>query len=227
MKKSLVIYPALAMGLTLAAHAQTSAPPTKVGIIQIQSAIFSTKEGQKALGELQGKYTPRKSDLDKKQQELQRLQEQLQKGSATLSDEAKNKLVHEIDQSRTRLNRDTQDAQEEFDQEQGKIMQTLGQKIMAVLDKYARDNGYTLILDVSSPQTPVMYAATGIDVTKEIIELYDKAPASATGAPAAHPLGTPAGAPSAIHPGTPGGAPAARPPAAAPAPAVPPAAKKK
>jgi outer membrane protein len=56
--------------------------------------------------------------------------------------------------------------------------------MMAVIDKYAKDNGYTLILDVSSPQTPVLYASNTIDVTKDIIDLYDKntAPASAPGA---------------------------------------------
>jgi outer membrane protein len=54
-----------------------------------------------------------------------------------------------------------------------------------VLDKYAKDNGYTLILDISSPQTPVMYASNAIDVTREIIELYDKnAPSATAAAPA-------------------------------------------
>ena len=48
------------------------------------------------------------------------------------------------------------------------------QKILAVIEKYARDNGYTMVVDVSSPQTPVLYASPSIDITKEIIELYDK-----------------------------------------------------
>jgi outer membrane protein len=45
---------------------------------------------------------------------------------------------------------------------------------MAVIDKYAKDNGYTLIMDVSSQQTNVVYAASAIDVTREVIEMYDK-----------------------------------------------------
>ena len=75
-----------------------------------------------------------------------------------------------------------EDAQAELDQEQNKIMQELGQRIMAVIDKYAKDNGYALILDVSSQQTPVMYAANSIDITQDIIALYDKN-APAAGAP--------------------------------------------
>ena len=35
-----------------------------------------------------------------------------------------------------------------------------------------------MVVDVSSPQTPVLYASPSIDITKEIIELYDKSTAS-------------------------------------------------
>jgi outer membrane protein len=67
-------------------------------------------------------------------------------------------------------------------------MQELGQRIVAVIDKYAKENGYTLIMDVSSQQTPVIFAANGIDVTQDIIALYDKnAPAATSGAKPATP----------------------------------------
>ena len=67
-------------------------------------------------------------------------------------------------------------------QEQGKIMQELGNKVMAVLEKYATDNGYALVLDVSNPQTPVLWAASAIDITNDIVKLYDQANPG-TGAP--------------------------------------------
>jgi hypothetical protein len=57
---------------------------------------------------------------------------------------------------------------------------------MQVIDKYARDRAYTLILDVSSQQSPVLYMANGIDVTADIVKAYDAAaPAAAPAAPAA------------------------------------------
>jgi outer membrane protein len=76
-----------------------------------------------------------------------------------------------------------EDAEAEFNQDQQKVLQQLGQKMMVVIDKYARDNGYAMILDVSAQNTPVLYASNTIDITKEIIELYDKN-AGAAGAPA-------------------------------------------
>ena len=75
-------------------------------------------------------------------------------------------------------------------------MQELGQKMMSVLDKYAKDNGYAVILDVSNPQTPVLWASNGVDITNDIVGLYDKANVGGAAAPAARPA-APAGAPAA------------------------------
>jgi len=184
--KNYIVLSALALSAVTLGRAQSPAS-NKVGIIHIQNAIISTKDGQKAASELQTRFAPKKADLDKKQSTIAQLQEQLRKGSATMSEEAKQKLVREIDQNTKSLNRETEDAQAELDQEQNKIMQELGGRMMTVIDKYAKDNGYSLVLDVSSQQTPVLYAANSIDITQDIIALYDKnsPAASNTAAPAA------------------------------------------
>jgi outer membrane protein len=201
-KSTTLLLPVLGLGLALSAVAQNA---TKVGVINIQSAIISTKDGQKAAGDIQARFNPKKTELDRRQAEIGQLQDQLNKGRNTLSEEARQNLVRDIDQKTKSLNRSTEDAQAELNQEQEKIMNELGGRMMAVIDKYAKDNGYVMILDVSSPQTPVLYASNPIDITKDVIELYDKnAPAAASAAPA------PA---------------AARPAAPAPKPAMPPAAK--
>ncbi|HTT62871.1 MAG TPA: OmpH family outer membrane protein [Bryobacteraceae bacterium] len=187
MTKNCIFLSAAALGAAMLSQAQTATPQTKVGIIHIQNAIISTKDGQKAAADLQAKFAPRKADLEKKQNTIAQLQDQLRKGSNTMSDDAKQKLMREIDQDTKSMNRENEDAQAELDQEQNKIMQELGQRIMAVIDKYAKDNGYALILDVSSQQTPVLYATNSIDITQDIIALYDKnaAPAASSAKPAA------------------------------------------
>ena len=181
MKKNFVVFPALVLGMAAMAHAQT---PAKVAIIHVQNAILQTKDGQKAASELQGRFAPKKAALDKKQADIAALQDTLRKGSATMSEEAKAKLMRDIDANNKSLQRDTEDAQADLDAEQGKIMQELGNKVMAVLEKYATGNGYALVLDVSNPQTPVLWASQTIDITGDIVKLYDQANPG-TGAPAA------------------------------------------
>lgn len=223
MTKNLFVMTVLGAGLALAqapaaAPAAASAPPTKVAVIQIQAALAATKEGQKAAAELEVKLAPRKKELDGKQAEIKDLQERLQRGGNTLSDSAKEDLTRNIDTKTKSYNRELEDAQAELEQEQQKVVGALGQKMMAVIDKYAQQNGFAIVLDVSSQNTPVLYASNTVDITKEVIDLYDKTvfsatPAPATPGPAARPAAPPAARPA---PTTAAPKPAA-PPAAAPA----------
>jgi outer membrane protein len=206
--KKIFVYPAIVLGIALSAHAQ--AAPTKVATIQVQTAILSTKDGQKAAGELQVKFAPKKGEFEKKQADIAALQDQLKKGQATMSEDSKTKLMRDIDGANTKLQRETQDAQADLDEEQQKLMQELGNKMMAIIDKYAQQNGIAIVIDVSNPQTPVLWAAQAIDITTEIVKLYDQA----------HPTVVPAGAAPAGTTPKPG--PASQPPTA-----VPPAPKKK
>src|SRR5438552_11867283 len=182
-KSKLLVVFTMAVAAALAANAQA---PTKVAVISIQGAIARTKDGKKAIAELDSKAAPKRKELDQKQTDINTLKDQLSKGSNTLSEATKADLYKTIQQKTTSLQRDFEDAQADMDQEQQKILQQLGQKILAVIERYARDNGFAMVVDVSSPQTPVMYASPSIDITKEIIDLYDKNSASMSSpAPAA------------------------------------------
>ncbi len=186
------LLPVLALAMTWTAQAQQG----KFAVINIQGAIISTKDGQKAAAELNAKTAPKKRELEQKQNDINSLQDQLNKGSNTLSDSAKNDLYKSIESKKKSLQREVEDAQADLEADQQKLLQQLGQKILAVIEKYSRDNNITMVVDVSSPQTPVLYASPSIDITKEIIELYDKSTASAsapaTSAPAPAPKASPA-----------------------------------
>ena len=217
MNTSVLRAPLLALGLGVLAFGQASAPPTKVAIIHLQNAMAQTKDGQKAAADMETKYGPRRKEIDRKQSEMGQLETQYRNTANTMSPEARDKLARDIDQRRKQIQRDMDDAQAELQQDQDRVLQELGQKMMAVIDRYAADKGYGLILDISSPQNPVLFASNAIDITRDIVELYDR---GAGGAAAT----APANAAPAI------GAPPASavPPAARPAPVAPrPAAPKK
>src|SRR5579862_5761501 len=163
--KKVFVWPVLALALTLTAQAQQG----KFAVINIQGAIISTKDGQKAAAELNAKTAPKKKELGQKQNDINSLQDQLNKGSNTLSETAKNDLYKNIEAKKKNLQRDVEDAQADLEAAQQKLLNQLGSKIMAVVEKYSRDNGITLVVDVSNPQTPVLFASPSIDITKEII----------------------------------------------------------
>jgi len=154
-----------------AAYAQT---PAKVGVINMQTAMSGTKDGQKAAAELNAKFGPKQKEVDAKQAEIGNLRDQLQKGQNTLSDAVKNDLLAKIDQKTKSVNRDMEDDRAELEQDQQRYIQEISQKMQVVLNKFAQDNGYTLVIDVSSPQSGVMFASNTLDITKQIVDLYDK-----------------------------------------------------
>jgi outer membrane protein len=210
LNKSFIIFPALILGVAAMANAQATTP-TKVAIIHIQQAIITTKDGQKAQQDMAAKFGPTRSALEKKQQDIAALQEQLKKGSATMSDDAKSKIARDIDTLNKDVTRGGEDYDASVQQEEGKIMNDLGTKMLEVIGKYASQNGYAMVLDISTQQT-VLWADPAVNITAECIKLYDQAHPGGAAAPAAAPkpaAGTPAAAPK---PGAATPAPAAKPP---------------
>ena len=188
---------------SMCAWAQTAAPPNKVGVINFEGAISSTQQGQKALTDLQVRYEPKRKDLEKRQADLSAKRDQLTKGATTMSEEAKQKLTTEIDQLTRVLSRDLDDAQNDYQQDVNRLLQEFYPRIKTILDKYAKDNGYSVILDIGNEQTPVVYMSDAVDMTTEIVALYDKAnplPAGATATPPAKPAAPAAAKPPAVAP---------------------------
>jgi outer membrane protein len=185
--------PAAALAAVLCAPAPAQQAPTKIAVINIQAALVGTADGKKAAAELQAKFEPKRKAIDARQGEIAQLQQELTKGSNTMAEARRLDLTRQIDTKTKALQREQQDAQEEVEIEQNKVLNELGQRMMVVIDKYAKDNTYAVVIDISSQQTPVLWAANGIDITKEIIDLYDKnAPGKAAGPAAAAPAPPPA-----------------------------------
>jgi Skp family chaperone for outer membrane proteins len=150
-----------------------SAPATgeKIGVVDIQQAILGTEEGKVAIQNLQKKYQPRETEINQRQQDVQQLQQQLQKQMTTLSAEEQRRMQHDLQEKQTVLQRLEQDAQSSFQYDRDTVMRELGQKMVKVIDQYASGHGFALVIDGS--QVPVYYAAKGVDITPEIVKLYD------------------------------------------------------
>ncbi len=166
--------PAMAALLLLPVTWGQSAPAAKVGVISVQVAIQSTAEGKQAANELQSKFAPRQTELDNLRKQIEDLQTRLRTTSNTLSDEEKARLAREGDQLTRTYQRKQQDSQDDFNEAEREIVDRIGRKMIEILDKYSKENGYSVVLDTSAQNTPVIYAANTVDVTQDIIKLYDQ-----------------------------------------------------
>ena len=159
------------------------AAATKVGVISIQDAILATNEGQKEFEALGKKFEPKRTELKSLNDEVESLQKQLDSGSKTMSEDQRANLVRQIEAKKKTLSRSQEDAQNDFVSQQNEIAQKLLQKLLPVIDKYAKENGLGLIIDSSRqwPDGPVLWAGPSVEITKAIVDLYN----SQSGVPAA------------------------------------------
>jgi len=194
---------------------QTPAPaPTKICVINLQSAMLTTKEGQAAADEFRTKFQePEEKKLQAKQAEIGDLNDKLQRGANTMSQTAQEDMKRTIDRKSTEYKRAVEDYQFDRDEMQRKLLDDLSAKMQAVIARFAQENACAVLMDLTNPNSGVMWVADTAEVTRQIVDAYDKAQPSA-GAPK-----QPASSvkPPAITPAKPPAATPAKPPAATPA----------
>ena len=198
MKKNSVVITAVLYGVAAGALAHAQAPaagggpvPTKIAVINLSEAMARTKEGQRVAAEINTKFGPKKAEFDKKQTDIEQLTDKLNKGRATMSDDAQKSLAAEIQRKNTDLKRFGEDSQTEMDTDEAKATQDLQGKMFPLLQNYAIQNNFALVVDVGQ-QSPVLWYASATNITDVMVALFDQAHPVATAAPAAAPKTTPA-----------------------------------
>ena len=161
------------VGAVVAASAAAQTQGSKVGIVNIQDAIVNTNEGKKEFDTLQQKFGPKNNELKAQNDEVEKLKTELQAISNKLSDEERSAKAKIISEKQKVLQRGYEDFQTLVQQAEQEVTNRLGQKMLNVLEKYANANGYSVILDVSNPQTPVLWASQNSNLTKQLVDAYN------------------------------------------------------
>lgn len=160
--------------------------PTKIAVISVQNAIMATDDGRKEFQALDKKFEPQKSELKSLVDEIDRLKKQLDTQGSMMNDEARAGLAKQIESKQRALGRLQEDAQTDFGGQENEVAQRILKKLLPIIDKYAKDNGLSIIVDGSKswPDWPVLWASPSIDITKAVVDAYNAQPASP--APASH-----------------------------------------
>jgi outer membrane protein len=170
------------------AGSAADAPPSKVAVINLQDAITGTAEGKQQASQIRAQFAPRQGELQALGKQIQDIQQRLQTGANTLSNEEQARLNRQGNELQRRYQREGQDLQQDFNDASQDAINRIGQKMMAIVNKYAKQNGYGVVIDTSAQNTPVIYNSEQIDITQQIIKLYDDAyPVKTATSTAPHP----------------------------------------
>ncbi|MGB7190899.1 MAG: OmpH family outer membrane protein [Acidobacteriaceae bacterium] len=197
--RSLPIACLLIAGLSLSAVAQPAAPAapasvavtptgtTKVAVINFEAAVFQTNEGKRSIADIQKKFEPKREQLKTESDEVNTLKKQLQTAGDKLSDSERQGRTQAIDAKEKILQRDGEDASQDYQQQMQAAYQQLAEKVFGVLQSYASENGFGVVLDSSaSSQAPpaVLWHKQSTDITKAVIDAYNIKSGIAAPAPA-------------------------------------------
>jgi Skp family chaperone for outer membrane proteins len=114
-----------------------------------------------------------------------------------MSEDAQKQLTAEIQAKTTAAKRYQEDTQNEGETDEAKITNELQMKMGPIIQKYAVDNNFAVVLDIGSQQSPVLWFASATDITAVIVALYDQVhpvrdePVTAPKTPAAPPAKKP------------------------------------
>ena len=214
----------MASGMVLSAAAQTPAAtappaagpaaapagPAKIAVIAWELAVAQTNEGQRDFADLQKKYAPKEATLKTLNDEIGTLTKQLQDQGATLSDVERANRSKAIDDKKKQLDRETEDLRNDGQQDMQDLFSGLQAKVYDVMQAYVEQQGFTLVLDISQQQSPVLFASATTNITKQVIDAYNvksgvpappaqpaaAAPTAPKPRPATPPTHAPASAPS-------------------------------
>lgn len=179
MKRSLALAILLAAGMTL--HAQTSSPAaaahagsTKIAVIAFQDAVTQSNEFRRDYADLEKKFEPKRQQLKTENDQIESLTKQLQAQGATLSDAERTSRTNTINDKKKQLQRDAQDAQSDLQEQMQNVFKGVAAKVYTVMQSYAQQKGYDLVLDASQQENPIIYAVQGVNITKPVLDAYNQ-----------------------------------------------------
>jgi outer membrane protein len=169
MKKSLLLFFAL-LAIATFAFAEM-----KIGIINPQLVLQNSIKGKEVVEKLRSLNMSKQKKYEAMQKEIETLEKEIL--SPALNPETRDKKSMDLQNKRTDIKRFAEDAQKESMAMQQKEFESLQRELMPIIEKIAKANGYSLVLDLNT--AGVTFFEPAIDVTDQVIKAYDAQVASA------------------------------------------------
>ena len=161
---------------------QAATAQVKVGIVDMQRAVFESAEIKKANDDMQATFKPRQDKINLLMSEIQALQTQLQNSNGKLTPAQEADIQANGAKKQRELKYAQDDLQSDADAFRNETLQRTSVKMNEIIKKVAEAKGLDLVVDTQAAH----YFKPALDITSEVIAAYDKAyPAAAAPGPAA------------------------------------------
>ena len=144
----------------------------KLGYVDVDKALLSTKEGQKVDGILKRAVGEKQKELEKKEVDIQKMTKDLEKKKSILSSDAFARKRQDIQEEMLRFQEFAGKSQVEIQKRRHELLKPLAAKMEKVVAEVAKAGGYTMIFR-KSPQV-ILWASEQTNLTEKIVKEFEK-----------------------------------------------------
>ncbi|CAK0755964.1 outer membrane protein [Gammaproteobacteria bacterium] len=163
MKRSYLLLSVFTTGFLL--PALPAAAETKIGFVNMARIEEEAPQLDALRKKFEHEFSPREKELVTSQRDLKKLEDQLERDGATMSDNQRAKLERDILARRRDLKRTTDDFREDLTIRRNEELASLNHQVGDVIRDLARAEKFDLIFTAG-----VVYASDRVDVTGRVLE---------------------------------------------------------
>ncbi len=157
----------VAMAFLFASQAQAE---IKVGLVNMQKALFATAQGKKVKSELDAELEKRNKDLQKKEGDLKKMKEDIEKKRAVLSEDAFSKKSQAFDEEMFKYRDSFTKNQMELQKKQNDLLAPILDKMKKAIEKVAKDQKLNLVLENNQM---VLFVEKPLDITDDVVKEFE------------------------------------------------------
>ena len=152
------------------AEAATAEPPLRIGAVDMQAVITQSAKGQKARAQLQSEGEAKQKDMNAREEEVRKLQAELERQKAVLSPAALREKEESLQRKIREIRRLAEDGNRDLQKREAELVGEIQRDVLQVITEYGKEKGYTLVLERSAG---VWYVGERADMTKDIIDRFN------------------------------------------------------
>ena len=150
--------------------APSFAADSRVGFIDVQKAVISTKEWKRQFETFKKDFAKEKKKIKARENRIKKMLQDLNKQSFVLEPKLKKKKEGQFRKEKVAFERYVQDKNAEFGNNEKEMTQKILQNMMKTIQKIGKEKKYTMILE----QKAVLYHDKGNDLTTLATKTYDR-----------------------------------------------------
>ena len=161
----------IAFGLLLLMPVFSYSQDNKIGIIDLQQVIASSKAGKAAKAQFESEFKQKQQIIESKRAQLERMKNEFIQNGPVMNEVTRKQKADQIEQLDKELQRSRADFRDELQKKDFELLEKILKDLDGILQSIGKSEGYTLIIEKN--EGGVIFSNPTIDITQKVIQAYD------------------------------------------------------